>query len=206
VRREPLLAALLCLVGAFVVLVGAGRGWAEVEVAAGPLTPARTLLVPGSELVPGLQALGLVGLAGVVAIAATRRWGRVVVGALLVLTGVGVLAAVLGTDVPREALRSDTVTGAGAAAGEAGRTAWPVVTALGGLVVAAAGLLTALRGRGWAGLGRRYDAPTARVAPERTGAAAERDLWEALDRGDDPTAAAPPAPADPGGSQAAPRD
>ena len=58
------------------VLVAAGRSWVDVDVPAGPLADARTDQQTGTELVPGLTALGMVGLAGVVALAATRRTGR----------------------------------------------------------------------------------------------------------------------------------
>lgn len=181
-RREPVLAALLCLVGSFLVLVGVGREWAHVEVAAGPLTPESTVDVAGRDLAAGVQALGLVGLAGVVAIPATRRWGRVMVGVLLALAGLGVVLSSAGADVVAEAGR--------VADGEVGQTPWRAVTAGGGVLLCAAGVLVAVRGRGWASLGRRYEPPAGEpTAP--AAAAPERELWEALDRGEDPTAAAP---------------
>jgi uncharacterized membrane protein (TIGR02234 family) len=215
VRREPLLAGLLCLVGAFVVLVGAGRPWSQVDLPAGPLTAGRTVMTAGADLAPGLPALGLVGLAGVVALAATRRWGRPVVGLLLLLTGLGVLGTVLGLDIPAQTLRTDEVP-----AGSAVRTtAWPLVTGLGGLLLVAAGLLVIARGRRWPALGKRYEVPATDATPSSArgtkAPAAERDLWEALDRGEDPTGAppsagapppTPPAPAGPGARAAAPRD
>jgi uncharacterized membrane protein (TIGR02234 family) len=192
-RRELSTAVLLCLVGAFVVLVAAGRAWTSVEVPAGPLADARTATRTGADLVPGVRALGLVGLAGVVALAATRRTGRTLVGGVLLLTGAGVVAAVLGADLATATVRTEGLEGA------VTMTAWPWLTATGGGLLAAAGLLTTLRGRSWSALGRRYEAPataaTATAAPqEPTG----RGLWEALDRGEDPTAtlgtlAGPPA-------------
>jgi len=189
-RPELATAVLLCLVGAFVVLVGVGRTWASVDVPAGPLTDAPTVALPGSELAPGVRALGLVGLAGVVALAATRRTGRVVVGGLLVLTGAGVVASVVVPDLTAASLDSGRVAAAGAdpASAPVAATAWPWLTALGGAVLAAAGLLTVLRGRSWPGLGQRYDAPAPhRAQPDAASAPSERGLWEALDRGEDPT-------------------
>lgn len=189
-RREPLLAALLCLVGAFLVLVAVGREWALVGVLGTGLLPDRELAVRGSDLVPGVRALGLVALAGVVAIPATRQWGRIVVGLVLAVVGAGVVAAVYGVvgDLLSAAQGSAVVRDAGGTAGESTRrTLWPYACGLGGLTITAAGLFVAARGRRWAALGRRYEAPAARaVLP-----AGERDLWEALDRGDDPTAADP---------------
>ena len=185
-NRELGAAVLLCLVGAFLVLVGAGRDWAVVDVAGTGLLPSRRVGVAGSDLAGGVRALGLVGLAGVVALAATRRWGRVVVGVLLALVGLGVLALVAGTDLAAEAVRSVPVAQAGGPAEGVRPTGWRAVTGAGGLLLAAAGALVAVRGRRWAGLGRRYDAPAARPAAVPTGPA---QLWDALDRGEDPTEA-----------------
>lgn len=191
-RAEVGLAVLLCLLGAFVLLVAAGRSWAVVDLPGTGLLPARAVGVPGSELVPGLQALGLVGLAGVVAVAATRGWGRVVVGAVLLVVGGGVLALVVGVLSDLTAAVQDTAIvrdAGGTSQGSVDGTGWPSLAGLGGLLLAGAGLLVAVRGRRWAALSRRYDAPAARTVapPPTTGPVAERELWEALDRGEDPT-------------------
>ena len=186
-RRGLTTAVLLCLLGAFVVLVAAGRPWVSVEVPAGPLADARTDVHTGTELVPGLSALGLLGLAGVVALAATRRIGRVLVGVVLVATGGGVVASVLsayGTALAEEL--PDQPTDAAATL-----SVWSVLTLLGGVLLVAAGVLTVARGRTWAELGQRYEAP-AGAAPQTpteqpTEQPTERSLWEALDRGEDPT-------------------
>ena len=68
------------------------------------------------------------------------------------------------------------------------RTGWPLLALLGGLLLLAAGLLTAVRGRRWSGLGRRYEPPAARATTRpTTRLTGERELWESLDRGEDPT-------------------
>jgi len=192
-RAEVGLAVLLCLVGAFVLLVAAGRSWAVVELPGTGLLPGRAIGVPGSALVPGLQALGLVGLAGVVAVAATRGWGRIAVGAVLLVVGGGVVALTAGVlaDLTTAALDTAVVRDAGGTSqGTVAGTGWPLLAALGGLLLAGAGLLVAVRGRRWAALSRRYDAPATRTQapPPTSGPVAERELWEALDRGEDPTA------------------
>jgi hypothetical protein len=51
------------------------------------------------------------------------------------------------------------------------------------MLLTAAGLLVVVRGRSWAAMSTRYDAPAER---SRHG---EASLWEALDRGEDPTKA-----------------
>jgi len=187
-RRELTLAVLLCLLGAFVVLVAAGRVWTEVEVAESALAPARTVGALGTEVVPGLRALGLVALAGVVALAATRRVGRTVVGIVLAVVGAVVVVTSLTADGAQEANRK-AAEGGGQVGDVILPTGWPNVAVLGGLLVVAAGLLVAARGRRWAALSRKYEPPTARTAePAQDGPVAERALWEALDRGEDPTA------------------
>jgi hypothetical protein len=47
-----------------------------------------------------------------------------------------------------------------------------------GALLAATGVLVAVRGPRWPALGARYEAP---------GPMSERDAWDALDRGEDPT-------------------
>ena len=207
--RRPLPAVVTIVVGAFLVLVGAGRGWVRVNVGESALLPAVELAVTGRELLPGLTALGLVGIAGVPALAATRGRGRVVVGLVLALAGAAVVAAVgrlAATDpgLVTTALLTDRVQQAGGGEGVGGQaTAWPWITATGGALVFAAGMLVARHGPRWSALGRRYDSPvTADPGPaERRSPTGERDLWEALDRGEDPTATQ-----DPEDSRSQPRD
>jgi len=65
-----------------------------------------------------------------------------------------------------------------------------VLALLAGLLAAAAGLLTVLRGRTWPAMGRRYERAAATApAPARRQSDEDRalDAWRALDRGEDPT-------------------
>jgi uncharacterized membrane protein (TIGR02234 family) len=181
-------AVVLCLAGAFVVLVAAGRTWVEVAVPASPLADAGTESYAGTELVPGLTALGLLGLAAVVALAATRSRGRTLVGVVLLATGAGVIAAALSVlgrafeeTLPGQEL-GDTV---------ADLSGWFVVTAVGGILLFAAGAQTVPYGRTWPELGQRYEAPTGSgpvAAAQPAEQLTDKGLWEALDRGEDPTA------------------
>jgi len=157
-RRELALACLLTLLGAAVVLIAVGRRW--VEPSSAPSQAPAT----GEQVIPVARALALVALAGVVAVLAARGWLRLAVGVALVLSG-----AAIAVSAARE------IDGAGT-------PAWPVLAAAGGLLVLAAGLLTAVRARSWPALGARYDAPETRH-PIAAG-----DAWAALDRGEDPTA------------------
>lgn len=191
-RRELGLAVLLCLLGSCLVLVAAANSWVVLPLAGGALLPDSTLPIAGSELVPGVRALALVGLAGVVALLATRRAGRVLVGGLLALCGLGVVVSVvrLRTRLDEAVMASAPAreTAAAVLDGGAEATGWLAVCVVGGLVLLAAGALTVVRGPRWAALSRRYDAPAATTAPEPSAEAGERAVWEALDRGEDPTA------------------
>ena len=171
------LAVLGCLVGSGLVLLAVSRTWVSTELTALAPLPSRTVRLSGAALVPGAQALGLLGLASVAALLATRSWGRQLVGALVVLTGVGVgVAVVRALADPAQAVRraatSDLATGLGL---------WPYVTVLGAALLTVSGAWVLLRGRRWAGLASRYDG--ARVTAQR-----DTDPWTALDRGEDPTA------------------
>ena len=182
-RRELVLVVALDLLASAVVLVGSGRTWATGTVDLAPPLPTTDVAVPGVD-VSGARALALVGLAGAVAVVAARGWLRRAVGLLLLVAGLAVAVDAAAFDAV-----SALATG-GQVPTRVGTTAWPAVTGAAGVVLATAGLLTAWRGPGWSTLSARYE-PPAPAAPERPAApadAGERDLWEALDRGEDPTA------------------
>lgn len=192
-RREVAVAVALCLAGAALVLLAAGRPWARAVVAEAGLP--RVSLAPSGRAAGSVAgALGLVGLAGVVALAATRRTGRVLTGAVLLLAGAGVVTdGVARAGRPAGSLRAAAAAAAGISdpqlAGVAA-TGWPWASVAGGVLLLAAGVLTVARGRRWAVLSARYDAPDARPAagqPAGPGREPEVVLWDALDRGDDPT-------------------
>jgi len=183
--RRGLLAALAaCLLGAVLVLLAAGRPWVRaagaVELAAG-----LGVELSGRTVAAAVPALGLVALGGTLAVVATRGWLRSAVGALLAVAGGATCwLAVRVVSDPDGAARSADAAVGGLASGTADATAWPWTAAVGGLLVALAGLLVAVRGRGWPAMSARYDRPE---PVQRTGAPPDLAIWEALDRGDDPT-------------------
>lgn len=168
-RREFALAVLGCLAGAGLALFAATRTWA-VEVTARP-APLPALRAPqsGAVLVPWLPALAVVALAGAGALPATRRAGRGAVAVLLLAAGLGVAAG-----------------GGYGLAAVAQVAAWPALCVLGGLAVAAAAASAVVRGRRWPAMGTRYERAARTAAP--TGARTGTEMWDALDRGEDPTA------------------
>jgi uncharacterized membrane protein (TIGR02234 family) len=191
VRRELQLALLLVLAGSALLLLGAGRAWVDLALPQPPPLPPSNEVRTGSDLVGGLSPLGLVGLAGVAALAATRGRGRVAVGVLLVVTAVVAAVATLRT-VSRGALPALATDRPGLQVvtnEPLGFTAWPWVVVAGAVLLGLGGLLVAVRGQHWAALSARYEPPAARAQrPARP----EVEAWEALDRGEDPTAGEAP--------------
>ncbi|MDX6257725.1 MAG: hypothetical protein QOJ11_4059 [Frankiales bacterium] len=157
-RRELTVTVLLCAAGALVELLAAGRPWAKVA--------ARTYT--GSNVAGAVRPLALVALAGTAALLATRRWGRIAVGVLLVVAGVGTAVAAIRAGYPNSAHHLE---------------AWRIVTIVAAVPVTVAGLAAATRGYRWSVMSARYDAPGARQRVQDPDVA----LWDALDRGDDPT-------------------
>jgi hypothetical protein len=175
------LAALLSLAGSALVLVAVSRPWLSWNVdtlTIGGIHQTRS----GRQAEPGVAALGWAALAGVLALVVTKGWGRRVVGVLLLLVGlVVVLKAgdwVLTTKAVTVSLGDVPVARVRVARG------WPVLAVLGGLAVVASGAMAGARGHRWKGLGSSYEVPAAR--PSET--ATDKGVWDALDRGDDPTA------------------
>ncbi|MGC4895941.1 Trp biosynthesis-associated membrane protein [Micromonospora sp. DT31] len=173
-RRELAYTLLLCLAGAGLAAWAVTRTWSVEPTARGSLPPGQQDRT-GAELLPWVSALAYVGLAGVGVLLATRGRLRRLLGVLLAAVGLAVAA------------------GGGVGLAETGVSRqWPALVLLGGLALAAGGVYTVLRGDGWPAMGARYerrpgDAGTAdadrRPAVER----GNRDAWDALDRGEDPT-------------------
>lgn len=194
--RERLV-ALACLgVGGGLALVAATAPWGRATVSAAGL-PAVTVELTGTDLAPALPALGLLALAGVVGVLATRGAGRRAAGAVLALAGLGLAGSALAVGrAPRTAALAPLAAQLGvseASPSALTTSAWWVVALLAGALVLAGGALTLVRGGRWTEMSRRYE-PTAEAAVATTPA----DAWAALDRGVDPTLEAAPGPADRG--------
>ncbi|RKE18599.1 putative membrane protein (TIGR02234 family) [Streptomyces sp. TLI_171] len=177
---------LLTALGAVLVLTAVGRTWAE-GVATGMGGSRVPVSASGSRLTALPTGMALVAMAAAVAVFAVRGRARVLVGALTVLAGAGVIAGALIGNADTAGLHAVAAGQLALSSGRAEeitRTAWPWVALLGGVLLAAAGALTVRFGRGWPAMGSRYDAPTRKPVSGGDGPA---DLWKALDRGEDPT-------------------
>jgi uncharacterized membrane protein (TIGR02234 family) len=227
-KRQYSYALLAGAVGAVVVLLAVREQWAQaVFTPPKPLT-SEVVNVSGTDLVPVAGGLGLAALAALVGVIATRGWVRRAIGALLALFGAGAGAAVL-TGVSAQTVLSvamgkvaspESAALSGAAGsttgGSSGGSAlvltgdnghavmtgapWQAAVIVGALLIVAAGVATALRGRDWPVMSARYDAPGAQSPGTRPAAATDAatagrparkldaaTMWESLNGGEDPT-------------------
>ncbi|MET9380666.1 TIGR02234 family membrane protein [Streptomyces sp. NPDC002928] len=190
-RRSLAVALLSGALGAAVALLATRQRWSEgtATVAGGdfPLT------VKGSDVTGVPAALAIVGLAALVAVFAVRKAGRLLVSALLALSGAGIVAAALlgasdGSALDEKAAQASGDTSAAVAA--LSHTAWPYVAAAGGALILLAGLLALRYGGLWPAMSGRYErngTPRPRRAAPAVDPDRPEDIWKALDRGEDPT-------------------
>ncbi|MET9326699.1 TIGR02234 family membrane protein [Tsukamurella sp. NPDC003166] len=200
-KRNLALVALL-LAGAACAAWGSGRmSWMGVTLADG-LSAARSMEVAGHTWAPALSALWLVFLAAIAAGLALKTWARALVALIVAAAAIGTAypALTVLTQEPdigylEKILRADTVMGNKDYVSAVARaTAGPSVALVAAvLAVVAAALL--VRGLRAGGMGSQYVSPAARRAQleqrvfddAADGETSERDLWDALDGGEDPT-------------------
>lgn len=208
-KRNLALASVLLAVAAGAVW-GSGRmSWMGVTVADG-LSPERVSDVAGHTWAPALSALWLVFLAAIAAALALKNWARGVVAVIVAVAAVGAAypALTVLTQEPDiaylEKILRDTPAKDAAGTSMMGNkdyisqvdptTAGPAVAIIGALLaVLAAALL--MRGLRSGGMGSKYVSPAARRAEleqrvfddSAAEPASERDLWDAMDGGEDPT-------------------
>jgi uncharacterized membrane protein (TIGR02234 family) len=192
---KPIAFGLVALGGALVVLA-AGRTWIRVRPLLDTALVDRVVDVSGREAAPATAALGLVALAGAVALVTSGAVVRRVVAALLVVAGAGTLAVTVaflrdpGGAARAAAARATGVTGSVGFTSTG--TVWPAVCAAAALLVVAGGVVAVLRAGRWGGPSRRYEATSGAGAVSALGAEASRrdrayDAWDALSDGADPT-------------------
>jgi len=195
-RRTPAIWALACAAGAGLVLLAAGREWAVVRYGAAGSALGEVALT-GGELAAFLGPAALAALAAVVAVLAAKGPWRRLIGVVVALCGAAVaLGAWTG---PRQdtvlaaAAERSALSAAGAATWQA-TAVWPALAAAGGVVLVAGGAVAVARAGRWPGMSDRYErrgsgrAGRAAPAARANGPARERELWDAIDQGADPTA------------------
>ena len=184
----------LVVLGGAGALLTSGRAWQTVTAPRPRPFADAVVDVSGRTLEPAVAALGVVALAGVVAVLATRGIARRVVGALLAGAALGLVwTAIAGLPSVSASRARSLVSDAGSGAGldptrpplVAVHAVWPILTLICALAVLLAGAAVALWGQQWVALSGRYEAPATREAADEH--RAQASLWSDLDRGHDPT-------------------
>jgi uncharacterized membrane protein (TIGR02234 family) len=218
-RQALVLTVLLGAAGAGLAFLATRQDWAQVRTAPQRPLPASLITVTGAGLVPYSGALVLAGLGCLAAVLATRGGWRRVSGLVLavlgaVLAGSAWTASRAAVLAAAAATVADPATNPGAGSVTQGKSAaaqvpdlvgatphvtmiaagWQAVLVAGALAMVAAGVLALRSPARMAVMGGKYDAPTAqqdsRRRPDSGQPADAASLWEALSRGDDPTAGA----------------
>ncbi|GAA4778404.1 Trp biosynthesis-associated membrane protein [Citricoccus nitrophenolicus] len=204
-RRTAVLWALAA--GAIILGTGA-QTWIESAGLSGLATTSVT--TTGNQAAAVVPAMGLVGMAGGIALSMARRIGRWISAVLMVLAGLMAgFSAVHAALQPATAAQAQVseASGTTADAGSYVVTVWPWLTLVGGVLLLLCGLAVLLLGRDWV-TSRRHESPVATGVPATaTGATAtatgagtgsasedgdgsdldEIDAWDELSRGQDPT-------------------
>lgn len=193
--RSRRLAVLLVLAGALAALLSGTQRWVGAAVRDVPGTD--TVSAAGGSVAAGVPALALVALAGAVVLLTAGPVARTLAAILLLAAGPGItVLAVLVLADPAAALAPALTAATGTRGGVArdvAVTAWPVLAAVAGALVAAGAAVALARGRFWPGPSRRYErdgAPSGAAAASTPAPTTRNELddWNALSRGEDPTA------------------
>ncbi len=197
-RAEFAIALLIEIIGAAGVLLVSTRTWQTITTLRPRPFADDVLHVSGRAIDTACTALALVGLAGVVAVLATKGAVRRGVGVLVALAGAAIVWRSIGALPAVSASRADALVRDKhelvAGAEVVGRhittaPAWAVSSAIGGVLVLLAGLLIAWRGGRWSAMSAKYEAPAAETEQdEHARAKADVRMWTAMERGEDPTA------------------
>ena len=196
-RRGMAVSTILLILAAVALWSASRMAWVEFT-AVDELQPPVESSLNGGEWAPASTPLALLLLAGIAAMFAVRGWWVRLVGALLALAGVavlaqGVLALASGPDPSQVWSSAELSAGTEVVAAEI-LVAPVMFTIVAGLlaIAAAAPLITGRTGR--QGLSSAYETPAARkeaaaqsVAGGRDEDLDQRQIWDALDAGADPT-------------------
>lgn len=180
---------ILALTGAALVLLAAGRIWAQGRVDG--LAGVVPVSITGRQAQPVLPALALIAGAAGMVLAICGPVVRWLAAAALVLAGAGASAAavVLASDAGRllqpAASRLSGITGSAILHSEL--SPWPWVAVVAGALVLLSGCWAMLAGAAWAAVGRRYQRPEDRASAAAAATDDPAAAWDALTRGEDPT-------------------
>ena len=157
-KREYATVLLVLAIAGGIAWWAFGRTWRIETIPSDGLTAAKDIEYTGRLLYPYASFIGIVALASVAGILATRKYGRIIIGVLLAILA-GSAAVQLITD--------------------SGPTGWALIAEIALIVITIAGAATVVRGGSWPMFGSKY---------ERTKPKEAESAWDVLDRGEDPTA------------------
>lgn len=191
--------SLLVSVPALLLLLGASRTWLTGRTTE-PLIGGGVVSASGSQLAPGVVALGLVCLASLVAMLTGGPRIRRIASVVTVLAAGGALALLAGTLAdPVGALgrvAASTVGRTGTVQTTADPTWWLWLTVAAAVVLLASAVLGVVAVGRWAGLSARFESPvdpaiaTDVPADGGAGPGTHRSAWDEMSDGRDPTASA----------------
>ncbi|MBG6181222.1 Trp biosynthesis-associated membrane protein [Arthrobacter sp. CAN_A1] len=150
------------------------------------------LQIPGSDAATAVTAFALVALAAALAVSIAGRIARVLVVAILLIAGVGivwnsirVVADPTGAAAPAIGEAIGVSTGSGA---ELVLTVFPWLAAAAGVLLVGTAVWMLIAGRSW-NRSSRYEKVAAEnpTAPKTTAHSDEIDSWDQLTKGKDPT-------------------
>jgi uncharacterized membrane protein (TIGR02234 family) len=179
--RSRALAFGCLLIGSALALVGSAQPWWRTT---GEGVVQR---FTGTQATGGLsQALAIVALAGTLLMLALRTRGRRVIGALLLLVGVGLaVLGGLGLQPNADAIGSEVHDVGLADTFQLNATVWPWVFAFSGALVATGGALTMITAGTWPARSNRFE--PGQSSAEVPAFEDPTELWKAMDAGIDPT-------------------
>ncbi|MCW2779806.1 MAG: hypothetical protein JWR35_255 [Marmoricola sp.] len=174
---------LLGLAGGALAAVASAKPWVNVTKGYADYTIAP--LDNSVRTMPLATALSFVMLATWGVLLVTRGRVRQVLAVVALLADLGLAASIVAGHRTLPGQLRESITGGIGKAPGVGFGGWFWASAVGCLVSLLATFLAVRYAREWPAMGSRYDAPgseSAPVVPET-----DRDLWIALDEGDDPT-------------------
>ncbi|MDQ3732718.1 MAG: Trp biosynthesis-associated membrane protein [Actinomycetota bacterium] len=217
-RRGLLLAVAGSGTAAAVLWLTAGQTWLQLTLVRNPPLPPVSETFSGADLIAPLVPIGILGGASALALLATGRVGRSIVGVVLILAGALILlrasffVAEGGMTNAFTWVQQFEEGGLSLHADREASRAPAVFALLGGGMLVTVGVFTVVRARGWPVMGTRFErrsrpgartdlsGPESHLAAGPTGASApvtEAAMWAAIERGEDPTSnSAPSHPAD----------
>lgn len=171
--RDYVVTVVVEVVACIVAMWSLSQPWVTASTTTG--FGQQEVTVSGSSVYPLSVAGAWVALALVVAVIATAGSLRRVLGGAIAIAGVAVVVGPVSFLLASEVELA--TASARVATTDATRTSLWIMTLACGIVVIVAGIVVSMRGAAWRSLSKR-----------QSGAKPASTPWEALDRGDDPTA------------------